>query len=155
MTITDYGSWMKPYPLLVIQSNPAFNTTHVHPLISIRTPHYFGQFPLLQGKDSPAIISLNSTRLIRTPCFYGPINLRINGGWLPWYPLYTLQPQPPPHPPTHPTPQPCSRVIVHSLRARNKVKAADYGGCRGAILFVVGFYVWKAWTGCSLVQSTS
>ena len=150
MTITDYGSWMKPYPLLVIQSNPAFNTTHVYPLISIRTPHYYGQFALSQGKES----RLYSTRLIRTPCFHGPINVRIEGVWLPWYPLYT-----PPHPPSQPpTLVPGYGVRVQStlsLRARNKMKAADYGGCRGAILFVVGFYVWKAWAGCSLVQSTS
>ena len=152
MTITDYGSCMKPYPLLVIQSNPAFNTTHVHPLISILTPHYYGQFALSQGKES----RLYSTRLIRTPCFHGPINVRIEGVWLPWYPLYTPSPPPPPLP--APNPQPWSRVRVQStlsLRARNKIKAADYGGCRGAILFVVGFYVWKAWAGCSLVQSTS
>ena len=117
MTITDYGSWMKPYPLLAIQSNPAFNTTHVHPLISIRTLHYFGQFALSLGKAP--IFSLNSSHLIRTSCFYGPINVRIYRVWLSWWNLYT-PPLPLPHP------RPCSRVRVQSilsLRARNKIKA--------------------------------
>ena len=32
-------------------------------------------------------------------------------------------------------------IIIYEVPTRNKIKAADYGGCRGAILFVVGFYV--------------
>ena len=36
----------------------------------IRKPHYYGQFAMSLGKESPCI-SLNSTRLIPTPCSYG------------------------------------------------------------------------------------
>ena len=40
------------------------------PLCLIQTPHYYGQFALSLGKESPYIFSINLTRLIRTPLIW-------------------------------------------------------------------------------------
>ena len=50
----------------------------------IRTHHYYGQFALSLGKESPYIFSkfnpLNTdTSLLRTVTFYGTLSVRING----------------------------------------------------------------------------
>ena len=54
--------------------------------LSIRTPHFYGEFALSLGKQSPYNLSkfnrLNTdTPFIRT-LFHGPFSVRINGVWL-------------------------------------------------------------------------
>ena len=44
----------------------------------IRTPRYYGQFSFSLGKEALKFC-LNSTRLIQTDTFCGPLSVRING----------------------------------------------------------------------------
>ena len=46
----------------------------------IRTPHYYGQFALSLGKESPYIFSKFNT--LNTDTFHGPFSVGFNGLWL-------------------------------------------------------------------------
>ena len=54
------------------QSNPDLQTP------ASRTPHYYGQFALSLGKESPYIFSKFNP--LNTDTFYGPLSVCINGG---------------------------------------------------------------------------